>query len=262
MDFTGPLTGDTGGATYARYFLPQWLTEFNDEVTAIFSHGERPAALAEASRMIECRVRPRTAPLARVLDRHTVVRCLIARTRPDVAFFPGNFVSAGVPSSTPIVVVVRSLLHYHYRSQTSALFPPSRLRGAYRRLATAHSVRRAQRIVVPSSATADDLMRLLGVSRRRLAVVPHGVDLDTFRPSTRREVDPSRFLFVSKPWDYKGLATVVRALPAVIRELPSADVRLWVADRREPATGDRPLAFVCRFLGRRRSSSLSRSSRP
>lgn len=266
VDFTGPLSGDTGGATYARYFIPNWIDQFDDNLIAMFSHGEVPETLREVTSVVECQPRGSTKSLARVLDRHTAVRREVARLRPDVVYFPGNFVAAGLPKGVPVVTAVRSLLHYHYPSQIATLFPPSKLRGVYRRTATRHAVRRADRIIVPSSATADDLMRLLGVPRRSIVVVPHGVDLELFRPDPQVKADPNRFLFVSKPWDYKGLATVLRAMPAVCHELSPAAVRLCVADGGTPdAELAQWRAFAARlgvagrieFLGRVRHEALA-----
>jgi glycosyltransferase involved in cell wall biosynthesis len=226
IDFTGPLDGDTGGATYASYFLPTWSAQFDeDELTSVFSHGQAPPSLAGVAGVVECEASGGPVKLDQLLlDRHLALRRHFAGTASEVAYFPGNFVTAALPRGLPVVVAVRSLLQYRYPSQLS------RLRGVYRRAATAHAVRRADRIVVPSSATADDLMRLLGVHRRKIAVVPHGVDLEAFCPDGAVSARAGRFLFVSKPWDYKGLATVLRALALVCAAAPGAEVELVVAD--------------------------------
>jgi glycosyltransferase involved in cell wall biosynthesis len=228
IDFTGPLGADTGGATYAANFLPSWRDQFDeDELVAVFSYKQAPTSLRGLDGVVvECARSGGPASMDRLLlDRHLALRRQLAGFEADVAYFPGNFVAAALPKELPVAVAVRSLLQYHYPSQIS------RLRGAYRKLATAHSVRRADRVIVPSSATADDLMRLLGVHRRKLAVVPHGVDLDAFRPDDAVRVEPGRFLFVSKPWDYKGLATVMRALPLLCDGAARGiDVELVVAD--------------------------------
>jgi glycosyltransferase involved in cell wall biosynthesis len=231
FDFTGPLGSDTGGNTFSNYFLSGWQSQFaSDETVAVFSDGQVPQTIKNSSLLVvEGSKRKRLSAADRVIDRHVMVRKQLALDSPDVVYFPMNFIAAGLGRDVPVVAGVQSLLHYHYPSQIT------RARRVYRRLAIGHAVHRADRVVVPSSATADDLMRLHGVHRRKVAVVPYGVDLDTFCQGDPAAVLPERFLFVSRPWDYKGLATVLRALPLICAETPSTELQLIVADGGMPA---------------------------
>jgi glycosyltransferase involved in cell wall biosynthesis len=72
-------------------------------------------------------------------------------------------------------------------------------------------------------------MRIAGALREQLVVVPHGVDLELFTLG-KDEIDSNRLLFVSKPWDYKGLATVLRAIALIADNEPASGVHLRVAD--------------------------------
>jgi glycosyltransferase involved in cell wall biosynthesis len=58
----------------------------------------------------------------------------------------------------------------------------SSVRAGFYRSATRTAIRRATRVVVPSHATRDELVRLLDADPDRIDVVPHGVDLSTFHP--------------------------------------------------------------------------------
>lgn len=223
IDFTGPTLADTGGATYARNMLPRWAERAEDTVTALFSGGQIPSELATLDCTVETPPRRTSAGTGRVFDLHVALRRELLARDVDVAFFPGNFVSATMPSSVPSVVAVRSALHYHYPAQLTSA------RRIYRRAATYHAVRVAERIVVPSSSMADDLMRFAGAKRRKIVVVPHGVDLALFTQREESQVSKNLFLFVSKPWDYKGLDTVFRAL-AETDGAPDEAPRLAVAD--------------------------------
>lgn len=55
--------------------------------------------------------------------------------------------------------------------------------------ATAIALRLARECLVPSRATRDELVRWAGADPRRLRVVPHGVDLEVFRPPSADEVE-------------------------------------------------------------------------
>jgi glycosyltransferase involved in cell wall biosynthesis len=61
--------------------------------------------------------------------------------------------------------------------------------GRLRMAAAAHMCRRARLVVVPSEVSADDVTRLLGVSRHRVRVIPWAPD-PGLRPDTSR-VDPT-----------------------------------------------------------------------
>jgi glycosyltransferase involved in cell wall biosynthesis len=55
------------------------------------------------------------------------------------------------------------------------------------RSATRTAVRRASRVIVPSQATRDELVRLLQADPARIDVARHGVDATTFRPPSEAE---------------------------------------------------------------------------
>lgn len=100
--------------------------------------------------------------------------------------------------------------------------------------ATALALRGIDDLVV-ASRYQEDQARSLGF-RGRLHVVPNGVDLAAFRPRTQEEAEAARRLYGldgdpvllyyghATPW--KGLRTLVAALPAVLREQPRAQVLL------------------------------------
>jgi glycosyltransferase involved in cell wall biosynthesis len=61
------------------------------------------------------------------------------------------------------------------------------VKGAFFRSATRTALRRASRVIVPSKATRDELVRLLDADPTRLDVAYHGVDTATFHPPTDEE---------------------------------------------------------------------------
>jgi glycosyltransferase involved in cell wall biosynthesis len=203
--------------------LPLWEGT-DDELVAVFSHEQTPPELRDLPGVRELPRRTAGGAVGKVLDLQLGVRKQLRSERFDAAYFPGNFIPVPLPRSTPSVVAVRSTLQYHYPAQLSLS------RRVYRRAATRYAVRAADRVIVPSSAIADDLMRFVGASRTRIVVVPHGVNLELFSPDPTAAVEPDRFLFVSKPWDYKGLATALRALAQFADDEAHEDARLVIAD--------------------------------
>jgi glycosyltransferase involved in cell wall biosynthesis len=98
----------------------------------------------------------------------------------------------------------------------------SRVRAGYASLATAASVRRADRVLCPSATTADRLARELAVDRGKVIVAPWGVD-DAFRAPAADRGDDGYVLFVGRWEARKGLGTLhaaVRGLAASGRRLP------------------------------------------
>ena len=214
-----------GGTTYSSYMLARWARITDDRIAAIYSSGQVPRELQQSACVVELPRRTGHLPLDRVIDMHVGVRRVAIFDQPEVAFFPGNFVPLTVPRGIPVVLAVRSTLPFDYPVQVRLA------RRVLQRMATRYAIDRAARVITPSSTTADALMRLVGARREQLIVIPHGVDLKTFHPAVDSERDPNLLAFVSTPWDYKGLITVLRALRRVLNRASGAVTpRLAVAD--------------------------------
>ena len=82
--------------------------------------------------------------------------------------------TAPLRTSCPVVVTVHDATFFtepeHYE----------RAKGTFFRSATRTSLRRAARVIVPSKATRDELIRLLDADPTRLDVAYHGVDSEVF----------------------------------------------------------------------------------
>jgi glycosyltransferase involved in cell wall biosynthesis len=81
----------------------------------------------------------------------------------------------------PVVVTVHDATFFHSPELHSAV------KGTFFRSATRTALRRAARVVAPSKATRDELVRLLGADATRIDVAPHGVDQGTFHVPTEAE---------------------------------------------------------------------------
>jgi glycosyltransferase involved in cell wall biosynthesis len=101
----------------------------------------------------------------------------------DVLFAP-NFVPP--PTRAPRLVVTIHDLAFRLMPDTAPHAAPWWRRAVERAVAT------AARIIVPSRATRDDLVRLYGVDGSRVVVVPLAVDHERFRPPADGEVVAAR----------------------------------------------------------------------
>ena len=81
----------------------------------------------------------------------------------------------------PVVVTVHDVTFFSEPELHSAV------KTGFYRSATRTAVRRATRVVVPSKATRDELVRLLDADANRIDVAHHGVDATTFRPPSEAE---------------------------------------------------------------------------
>jgi glycosyltransferase involved in cell wall biosynthesis len=81
----------------------------------------------------------------------------------------------------PVVVTLHDVTFFSEPELHSAV------RTGFYRSATRTAVRRAARVVVPSQATRDELVRLLDADPGRIDVARHGVDLATFHPPSEAE---------------------------------------------------------------------------
>jgi glycosyltransferase involved in cell wall biosynthesis len=250
VDCSGQKLHNEGGRTVVEYFLAHWSEQYGPELLPVFSSGEVPPDVDRVIGTRELAATFRRPAARRLWDLHVAVPRAIRALAPDAAYFPNNVLPVNLPEGLPTVVALQSTIHYHYPAQSSLW------RNAYLRAATVHAVRRAKRVIVPSSSTADDLMRHAFARRERIVVIPYGVDCARFFPGAPQEVEPKTFLFVSRPYDYKGLLTAFRAMRCVASVLGADGLRLLVVDGGVPADRHASLVRAAEELGVRPNVSL------
>ncbi|MBX3463323.1 MAG: glycosyltransferase family 4 protein [Planctomycetes bacterium] len=240
------LCGSVGGpATYGQR-LAAALGEHADlQVTVLTDRPEAFAGLAG----VHCEPLPMRGGTDRLRWQYFALPRALRRLRPAVYHDTKNALPSGL--RMPAVVTVHDLA-YH---TVPATFPwASRW---FLRAATAHAVRRARAVIVPSLATAADVRRFHPEAAARVHVVPHGIDPAADVPAaTRAEARarlglPERFvLHVGTLQARKNVDLVVqgvrllrqRGLPhravlvgrrgwlaeAALREIERDDTALWL----------------------------------
>lgn len=127
-------------------------------------------------------------------------------------------------SGRPVVVTIHDLTFFTEPTMHSAV------KGTFFRSATRTALRRSARVIVPSKATRDELVRVLDADATELDVAYHGVDTDTFhRPTdTERSRVAARLGLGKRPYvAFLGTLEPRKNVPALIRG--------WVQ-----AVGERP----------------------
>lgn len=161
------------------------------------------------------------------------MRRAIQEMRPDIVHYPASFArltGRGGVRGVKLVVTVHDLSFLRHPEWFT------RGRAMYYRAAIQPTVRRADLILADSTATADDLRALLGVSPERIVVTPLGVD-DRFEPATATRIAEVRrayrlpegfFLYLGTIEPRKNLPRVIEAFDAVAG---SCELDLVIAGR-------------------------------
>ncbi|KZM33917.1 glycosyltransferase family 4 protein [Oerskovia enterophila] len=161
---------------------------------------------------------------ARLLWEQTGLPMLVRRIKPDVVHSPHY--TMPLLTRTPVVVTLHDATFFttpelHLRSK--AVFFRTAIRVA---------ARRAARLIVPSRATRDEVVRLVGARPEKFTVAYHGVDHGLFHPTTVAEqsrVRESLGLAEASYVAFLGTLEPRKNVPALIRG--------WVAactDRVDP----------------------------
>ncbi len=148
------------------------------------------------------------------------------RNPADALFVPAHVLPRNHP---PAAVVTIHDLGYRHEPDAHTI-----RRRVMLDLTTRWNAWRANRIIVPSAATRDDLQREYGVAPERVDIVPHGVDTTRFHqlpPDTiqaslsRLGVKQPYLLFVSTIQPRKNLTRLIEAFESLGR----SDIQLVIA---------------------------------
>jgi glycosyltransferase involved in cell wall biosynthesis len=224
-----------GGATYRSAGIHQYIDnllrhlpaadpEFRYTVFAGAGRPEMPGARLARSAW------PTHLPVVRILWEQLIQPLALRSVRPDLLHALA-FVAPGL-SPCPAVVTVYDL---SFRLTPGRFRPAPRL---YLSTFTAHTCRRARRVIAISESTKSDVVRLFGVNRDRVDVAYPGVDAG-FRPLPRPEVEafrarkglPARFvLYLGTLEPRKNLGVLLRAFSRLAA--PASDSHLVLAGAR------------------------------
>jgi glycosyltransferase involved in cell wall biosynthesis len=160
--------GDTGGTeTYARGLVPRLADAWPDAEWVVFAGselaGERP--LADGMPVVRLPVSSRTR-VRRSAVEQTLLAGAIVRARLDLLHSLGTTTPLLAPG--PQVVTIHDLI---YKRHPDA-HPGVLTRGM--EVLVPAAARRAQRIIVPSEAVAEDLQTYLGIGHEKVDVVAEG----------------------------------------------------------------------------------------
>jgi glycosyltransferase involved in cell wall biosynthesis len=182
---------------------------------------QMPGATIERSAL------PTLRPVVRILWEQGVQPFALRRARPDLLHSLA-FVSP-VAAPCPAVVTVYDL---SFKLTPDRFLPAQRL---YLSAFTAHSCRRARRVIAISESTKRDVVRVFGVPAEKVDVAYPGID-PVFRPLPRAEVEafrarkdlPERFiLYLGTLEPRKNLSALIRAFSKL--QTPNSKLKLILA---------------------------------
>ena len=161
----------------------------------------------------------------------------------DASLIHSPYYTMPLHASVPVVVTVHDVTFISEPELHSAV------RAGFYRSATRTAVRRAARVIVPSQATKDELVRLVDGNPETIDVARHGVDLATFHPPTDAETQrvSDRLGLHGRPYvAFLGVLERRKNVPDLVRG--------WVQAVIRPARAAR--------TGPRRKQRLGRRGRP
>lgn len=129
--------------------------------------------------------------LGRMVWEQTALPAIVRARRPDVLHSPHYTQPLAAPprrGAHPVATAVT----LHDATFFTDPHLHGRVKGPFFRSATRLAVRRADVAIVPSRATADELVRVAGARPDRLHVAHHGVDDTIFRPPAPPDIDAAR----------------------------------------------------------------------
>ncbi len=118
------------------------------------------------------------------------------------------------------------------------------------RLRRKRLARRAQAFVTPSRFVKAMAVLRQGIPEDKIEVIPHGIDLDRFRPGASPE--PGRILFVGRLVELKGLHHLIEAAARIRDFFPQLHLRVVGDGPERPifeALAQKKLGAACTFLG-------------
>ncbi|WP_283138495.1 glycosyltransferase family 4 protein [Rhizohabitans arisaemae] len=134
------------------------------------------------------------------------------------------FYSIPIRSGLPTVVTVHDVTAFTESAQHSAV------KASFFRSATKASVRHAARVITPSKATRDELLRVLSADATRIDVAYHGVDPDLFHVPSAAEIGHlaerlglhghAYVAFLGMPSPRKNVPNLIRGFARAVAGLP------------------------------------------
>ncbi|QQG50080.1 MAG: glycosyltransferase family 4 protein [Candidatus Berkelbacteria bacterium] len=145
----------------------------------------------------------------------------LKKSPPDVLFVPSHVIPFA--SRVPAVVTIHDTAYKYFPGSYSYA------ERNYLNFTTAVSIRRAKRVIVPSTSTKRDVIKEYPESQNKIVVIPHGVDHVTFNPDIKadRPIKDPYVFFVGRIEDKKNVRLLVEAFALLAKE--RKNIRLVLA---------------------------------
>jgi glycosyltransferase involved in cell wall biosynthesis len=204
-------------------------------VSALDADGARIAVVCQQR---DAELYGKLAPHSRIVPTGESVETRTARLAWEQTKLPGLVRRLGVdvlhsPHYTmPLAGAAASVVTLHDATFFTDAVLHSSVKARFFRGWTKMALNRADLCVVPSEATAAELVRVANANPNAMEVVRHGVDVERFHPPTQTEIDAARATIGLRKTPYiafLGALEPRKNVPALIRGFAKA-----VADRPDP----------------------------
>lgn len=250
---------DFGIGTYVHHLLEGLAAEEEISLTAIIRPGQEKRTLELAP---EARLLPASAEEYSLRELHGIPRILRGGTF-DLVHFPHYVVPWGI--RPPVVSTIHDVIQLFYPPRNK-----TRLALWYMRLMMSSTLRRSQRIITVSRSSRRDLIRIFGADRKKLRVVPNGVDPHLeerpsreFLEALKKKYDlrPPLILVVGNDKAHKNFQNALRSFHLAIRDLDTPGQLVFVGGLGKDSNlagraAELGLGERTRFLGRVGSDEL------
>lgn len=207
------VPADRGGVgRYVDELAPELIAAGVDLVIVVQSRDvQHYESLLPGARVIAAPARAANR-LVRMLWEQVGLPALIRQVKPDVLHSPHY--TLPLLAGVPVVVTLHDATFFttpELHLRTKAVFFRAAIRVA---------CRRAARLVTPSRATRDEVVRLTGVNPDKFVVAYHGVDHETFHATTQAEQDRVRSTLEIAESSYVGFLGTLeprKNIPALVR---------------------------------------------
>lgn len=136
----------------------------------------------------------------------------LKRQAPDLLFVPSHVIP--LFSNIPSVVTIHDIAYRYFPRAYSAFDR------RYLEFTTGISLSKATRVITPTQATANDLVKFYGAKAQKLSIVPHGYNQEIFnqQPKGERPLPNPYIFFVGRIETKKNVIRIIEAFHLLAKQ--------------------------------------------
>ena len=222
----GNISKDTGGKNYLINFIKniKIIDNENDYFLFLSHPKENIFEISENNSFRVIYVKgSNTSPYSKVFFEQFILPLYLIKNKIDMMYFPGNYVS--VFTKKPTLLFIQSVLDF-YISKDISIF-----KRFYRQTMLRLSIKKAKKIITPSTFAKNLIIQNFQVEDSKIDVVYHGIDKELFNDKISKEelilgyallkkyrINKKYILYVAALWDYKNHEKLIIAFEKLVNK--------------------------------------------